>query len=382
MSLIAPHASRELMPLLVQGDERQRLLAHAKTLQPLKITSREAGDLIMMGIGGFTPLQSFMGKADWQSVCENMALSDGTFWPIPITLSVDKDRVTLGEEVALVFENEILAVLTIEEMYSCDKAYEAEQVFKTNSDQHPGVVALMQQKDLNVSGQLRVLSEGSFPNAFSGLYQTPAKVRAQFDALGWETIVAFQTRNPMHRAHEALVREALSVADGVLVHMLLGKVKAGDLPADVRAEAIDALLQHHFESNEVCLAGYPLDMRYAGPREALLHALFRQNYGCSHIIIGRDHAGVGDFYGPYEAQEIFQKIPKKALSIQPVFMEAHFWCNGCQAMTTLSKCPHSSDLHLNISGTELRSRLSEGLEIPEQFSRSEVLEVLRDYYRR
>ncbi len=227
---------------------------------------------------------------------------------------------------------------------------------------------------------MQVLSEGSFPQRFPGLYQSPETIRHAFENLGWEKIVAFQTRNPMHRAHEALVREALSDVDGVLVHMLLGNVKKGDIPAKVRAEAIEALLKNHFEPNQVLLAGYPLDMRYAGPREALLHAVFRQNYGCSHIIIGRDHAGVGDFYAPYESQAIFEQVPNTALKIKPVFMEAHFWCRACRSMTTATKCQHQSEEHLNISGSELRQMLSEGKEIPAHFSRDEVLEVLRTYY--
>ena len=385
MSLVKPHGSDVLLPLLLEGDALAAELARAKTLKQVNISSRECGDLIMLGIGGFTPLQGFMGKDDWQSVCTKMTLANGLFWPIPITLSTDAataNGLTVGEDVALVDSEtgEVMATLTLTEKYAIDKALECREVFRTNDPAHPGVKMVMEQGDVNLAGPVKVLSQGEFPVKYAGIYMTPAETRKLFEEKGWNTIAAFQTRNPMHRSHEYLAKIAVEICDGVMIHSLLGALKPGDIPAEVRQEAIGVLIDKYFKKDTVIQSGYPLDMRYAGPREALLHALFRQNYGCSHLIVGRDHAGVGEYYGPFDAQHIFEEIPKDALVTQPLKIDWTFWCNACGGMASTKTCPHDEKNHVKVSGTKLRKALSEDEEVPENFSRPEVLEVLRKYY--
>lgn len=382
--LVPPHGADELMPLLLEGEALEAERQRAAQLPRVPIRSREAGDLIMLGIGGFTPLRGFMGHDDWRGVCERMQTADGTFWPIPITLSADAElaRSVQGREVALhdPERDEIMAVMQVEEIYRPDKAYECEQVFRTTDTAHPGVRMVMEQAEYNLAGPVRVLSQGGFPEKYPGLYMTPAQTRQAFEQRGWRTVAAFQTRNPMHRSHEYLVKIAIEVCDGVLVHSLLGKLKPGDIPAEVRTEAISALIARYFRPDTVIQSGYPLDMRYAGPREALLHAVFRQNYGCSHLIVGRDHAGVGDYYGPFDAQHIFDEIPEGALKTRPLKIDWTFWCHGCGGMASQKTCPHEPEQRLLLSGSKLRKMLSEGEEVPEQFSRPEVLAILRRYY--
>jgi sulfate adenylyltransferase len=318
MSLVKPHGSDVLVPLLLEGEAQVAELARAQSLKKVLISSRESGDLIMLGIGGFTPLTGFMGKDDWHSVCTNMTLSNGLFWPIPITLSTTPataDTIAIGEDVALVDSDthEIMGTMTVSEKYSIDKTLECQEVFRTTDAAHPGVKMVMEQGDINLAGPVKVLSQGEFPTKYADTYMTPAQTRALFEEKGWKTIAAFQTRNPMHRSHEYLAKIAVEICDGVMIHSLLGALKPGDIPADVRQEAIGVLIDNYFKKDTVVQSGYPLDMRYAGPREALLHALFRQNYGCSHLIVGRDHAGVGDYYGPFDAQHVFDELPKDAL---------------------------------------------------------------------
>ncbi len=383
--LVKPHGSDELKPLLLEGDERASELARAKKMPQVKVSSREVGDLIMMGIGGFTPLEGFMTHADWAGVCDGMKLSSGLFWPIPITLSTDEgtaNNIELGSEVALVSSenDEIMATMQVTEKYSIDKAHECMMVFKTTDQEHPGVAMVMAQGDVNLAGSVKVLSEGSFPTEFADTYMTPAQTREIFKEKGWYTIAAFQTRNPMHRSHEYLVKIAVEICDGVMVHSLLGKLKPGDIPADVRSNAIGALIDKYFVKDTVLQAGYPLDMRYAGPREALLHALFRQNYGCSHLIVGRDHAGVGDYYGPFDAHHIFDEIPADALETKPLKIDWTFWCYECGGMASMKTCPHEAKDRLLLSGSKLRKALSEGSDVPAEFSRPEVLKILREYY--
>jgi sulfate adenylyltransferase len=381
--LVRPHGSDALKPLLLEGEARAAERRRAETLPRVNITSREAGDLVMLGIGGFTPLDGFMSQADWQGVCDDCRLENGLFWPIPITLSADRafaDGIASGAEIALVFDGEIMATMTVTGKYTIDKAHECRTVFRTTDSAHPGVQMVMEQGEVNLAGPVRVLSEGDFAERFPGIYMTPAQTRALFEAKGWNTVAAFQTRNPMHRSHEYLVKIAIEVCDGVLIHSLLGQLKPGDIPADVRSRAIDALVKGYFVDNTVVQAGYPLDMRYAGPREALLHALFRQNYGCSHLIVGRDHAGVGDYYGPFDAHHIFDEIPAGALETKPIKIDWTFWCYKCNGMASMRTCPHEGSDRLLLSGTKLRKGLSEGEHIPDEFSRPEVLEILRDYY--
>jgi len=383
--LVSPHGSDTLKPLLLEGAELGTARAHARSLPAIRITSREAGDLIMMGIGGFTPLEGFMTHADWEGVCDGFKMANGLFWPIPITLSTDQttaDSIKAGAEITLLSpdNDEPMAIMQVTEKYTIDKAHECMMVFKTTDEVHPGVAMVMAQGDVNLAGPVKVLSQGDFAERFPGIYMTPAQTRALFEAQGWTTVAAFQTRNPMHRSHEYLTKIAIEICDGVLIHSLLGKLKPGDIPAEVRSAAIDKLVENYFVDNTVAHAGYPLDMRYAGPREALLHALFRQNYGCSHLLVGRDHAGVGDYYGPFDAHHIFDEIPADALQTRPLKIDWTFWCYRCNGMASMRTCPHDGKDRLLLSGTKLRKALSENEEVPAEFSRPEVLAILRDYY--
>ncbi len=386
-NLISPHGSDNLIELLLTGAELEAEKQKAAGLKKINLSSRETGDLIMLGIGGFTPLTGFMGSEDWKSVCTEMKMpsKNGLFWPIPVTLSTDKniaDSIELGEEVALYSEEygEFMATMKVEEKYAIDKEFECQHVYKTAELDHPGVKMVMEQKEINIAGPVKVLSEGPFPTEFKGIYQRPRESRQVFEDRGWKTIAALQLRNPMHRSHEFLAKIALEVSDGLYIHQLVGKLKPGDIPADVRVKCINTLVEHYFVKNSVLTGGYPLDMRYAGPREALLHALFRQNFGCTHMIIGRDHAGVGNYYGPFDAQDIFDELWDGALKCQPLKIDWTFYCRKCGGMASMKTCPHSKEDRLLLSGTMLRKSLSEGLEVPPEFSRPEVLAILREYY--
>jgi sulfate adenylyltransferase len=383
--LVAPHGGGKLRPLLVNGETLADGQSRALSLPQVSLTSREKGDLIMLGIGGFTPLDGFMTHADWRRVCDEMMTASGLFWPIPITLSTSNEtagRIRPGSEIALTDgeSGEILATMKVSEKYGIDKTHECRSVFRTTDLEHPGVKMVMEQGEVNLAGPVTVLSQGGFPERYGALYMTPAETRIAFEARGWTTIAAFQTRNPMHRSHEYLAKIAIEICDGVLVHSLLGNLKAGDIPADVRTRAIAVLLEKYFAKDTVVQSGYPLDMRYAGPREALLHALFRQNYGCSHLIVGRDHAGVGNYYGPFDAHHIFDEISPGALAIRPLKIDWTFWCYGCGGMASARTCPHEDKQRLLVSGTKLRNWLSEGEAVPPEFSRPEVLDILREYY--
>ena len=379
--LVPPHGSKKLKTLALHGSERKSELKKAESLPRLMCSSREFGDVVMLGIGGFTPLDGFMNRADWQSVCDNMTLKNGLFWPIPITLSTNDKTIKEDQEVAIVYEktNEIIATMVITEKYTIDREHECNTVYKTTDMEHPGVVLVMSQGEYNLAGPIKVLSDGGFPSQYGNLYMTPSETRAYFDNKGWSSIAAFQTRNPMHRSHEYLAKIAIEICDGVMIHSTLGELKPGDIPAEVRSEAISTLIENYFVDNTVLQSGYPLDMRYAGPREALLHALFRQNYGCSHLIVGRDHAGVGDYYGAFDAHNIFDEIDD-GLVTKPLKIDWTFWCNKCAGMSSMKTCPHSHEDRLLLSGSKLRHLLSENLDVPDNFSRPEVLEILRKYY--
>ncbi|MFH1373708.1 MAG: sulfate adenylyltransferase [bacterium] len=379
--LISPHGGDTLKILLLEGKEKENELKKAATLPRVTLSSRETGDIIMLGIGGFTPLEGFMGKDDWKGVCEEMKMTNGIFWPIPVTLSHDK-KIDPGTEICLLSgeTNEIMATMKVTESYQIDKAFECKSVYTTTDEAHPGVKMVMEQKDFNLAGPVKVLSESYFPKEFAGIYQRPAESRKIFEEKGWKTIAALQLRNPMHRSHEYLAKIATEVSDGLYIHQLVGKLKPGDIPADVRVKCINTLVENYFDKGRVVTGGYPLDMRYAGPREALLHAVFRQNFGCSHMIIGRDHAGVGDYYGPFDAQDIFFKLWDGALECKMLPIDWTFWCYKCGGMASMKTCPHGKEDRLFLSGTALRKSLSEGGDVPAEFSRPEVLEVLREYY--
>ena len=388
MALVNPHGKeKKLKPLLLSAAEIAEEKKRAKELTVVTMTSRETADLIMMGIGGFTPLNGFMGHDDWKGSCsDQMKLTDGTFWPIPVTMSVNQgkaDSIKAGQEVLLVDEEteEMMGTMKVTEKYKIDKKWECKQVFTTDDKEHPGVQMVMGQEEVNLAGVCKVWSEGPFPKQYPGLYMRPWETRKMFEDKGWETIAALQLRNPMHRSHEYLAKIAIEVCDGILIHQLLGKLKPGDIPAEVRTEAINVLTQHYFVKDTAIQSGYPLDMRYAGPREALFHAVFRQNFGCSHLIVGRDHAGVGEYYGPFDAQKIFTKIPKDALELKPLNIDWTFYCHKCDGMASMRTCCHGKEDRLMLSGTMLRKMLSEDMEVPDHFSRPEVLAVLRKYYR-
>ena len=400
--LVAPHGGKGLVCCLLEGKALDDEKKKAAGLKQIEISSRAKGDLIMMGIGGFSPLNGFMNKADWKSVCEKMTLTDGTFWPVPVTLDMDEE-VKVGEEIALFDPKKgvFMATMKVTEVYEmtdADKKWECEKVYKGQGDDsaddkfwdvamkdHPGVQMVMAQKKYNVAGPVKVLSEGDYRDRFPGCYMSPAEARATFEEKGWSKVAALQLRNPMHRSHEYLAKIAVEVCDGVFIHSLVGNLKPGDIPAEVRIKCIDTLIDKYFVKANVVQGGYPLDMRYAGPREGLLHATFRQNYGVSDMLIGRDHAGVGDFYGLFEAQEIFDRVPKnlgagKDLITQPMKIDWTFYCYKCDGMASLRTCPHSKDDRVVLSGTKLRKALSEGAEVVDHFGRDEVLVILREYY--
>ena len=402
--LVPPHGGKGLVCSLLEGAAREAELKKAAGLKKVEISPRVRGDLIMMGIGGFSPLNSFMTKADWKSVCEKFTLADGTFWPVPVTLDASKeeaDAINVGEEIALIYKGDIYGTMKVTEKYAltaAEKKWECEKIFKGNGvdsaedkfwkiaeADHPGVKMVMDQKEFNLAGPIKVLSEGRYPKDYADVYKRPAELRAELDKRGWSIVAALQLRNPMHRSHEHLAKIAIEVCDGVVIHSLIGNLKPGDIPAEVRVPAINKLVELYFVKDHVIQAGYPLDMRYAGPREALLHAVFRQNFGMNRLIVGRDHAGVGDFYTLFEAQDIFDKIPVsgndgKDLLCRPLKIDWTFYCTKCDGMASLRTCPHGKDERVILSGTKLRKMLSEGDAVPDHFGREEVLDILREYY--
>jgi sulfate adenylyltransferase len=383
--LVPPHGSDTLMPLLLPEAERTESLRRAQSLKRVPMTSREMSDFLMLGMGAYTPLTGFMGHDDWRGCCVDMKLANGLFWPIPITLSCSEDiadSIAVGDDVALVDaeSGELMGALQVTEKYKIDKAFECHHVFRTDDPKHPGVAKVLSQGVVNLAGRVTALSEGIYPHQYKGLYYRPAETRALFTDKGWSRVAAFQTRNPMHRSHEYLAKIAIEVCDGVLIHQVLGALKGGDIPAEVRVKAIDALTEHYFVPGTYIQAGYPIEMRYAGPREALLHALFRQNFGCSHLVVGRDHAGVGSYYGPFDAHHIFDSLAPDSLAIQPLKIDVTFFCYKCDGMATGRTCPHSPEHRLEISGTRLREMFANREIIPDEFSRPEVVAILKEYY--
>lgn len=383
--LIPPHGGR-LTPLLLSGEPLAKEKARAEGLPRLEMTSRETSDLIMMAMGAFSPLSGFMTQGDYLKVVKEMHLADGTFWPIPITLSLTKkvaDTLKEGDEVALVESesHEIMGTMEVQEKFTYDKEAEAESVFRTTDRAHPGVEKLFQQGEILMGGPVKALSEGDYPDRFGEYFGRPYETRALFAERGWAEVAAFQLRNPMHRSHEYCTKIALEVSDGLFIHPLVGALKEDDIPAEVRMRCYEVLLDRYYPKERVLLRVYPMEMRYAGPREALLHAVIRQNFGCTHLIVGRDHAGVGDYYGPFEAQEIFEALDPQDLEIKPLKIDWTFYCYKCQGMASLKSCPHGPEDRCLISGTELRRMLSEGEMPPSEFSRPEVLEILIDYYK-
>jgi len=385
MTLVPPHGG-QLKPLLVEEEARAEEKARASSLPKIFLSSRETSDLIMMAMGAFSPLSGFMNHDDYQRVVKEMRLSNGLLWPIPITLAVtqeEADRLPLNSEAALVDREtqEIMGLLRVEDKFTYDKRREARLVFRSEDEAHPGVAKIYAQPEVYLGGQVKALSEGPYPQLYGSYYARPAETRQIFAEKGWRTVAAFQTRNPMHRSHEYCTKIALEVSDGLFIHPLVGKLKADDIPAEVRMKCYEVLLDKYYPRDRVVLKVYPMEMRYGGPREAVLHAIFRQNFGCSHLIIGRDHAGVGNYYGPFDAQKIFDEIDENDLQIKPLKIDWTFWCYKCDGMASLKTCPHTNEDRVLISGTKLREMLARGEKPPKEFSRPEVVEILLDYYR-
>ncbi len=382
MSLVQPHGGT-LVDRTAHGAAREALLFAAATLPTITLNAREEADLELIANGAFSPLEGFLGEADYLSVRDNKRLANGLVWSIPVTLSVseeEKNNLKVGEDVALNGrDGRLLAILHLAEIYTYDKEKEAEQVYRTTEDKHPGVAALYAQKDVLLGGKITLLNKVS--EAFGKYRFTPAQLRALFEEKGWSRIVAFQTRNPIHRAHEYLTKTALESVDGLLVHPIVGETKSDDIPADVRIQAYEVLLSNYYPTNRTQLAGLPAAMRYAGPREAIFHALIRKNYGASHFIVGRDHAGVGTYYGTYDAQKIFSEFTAEEIGINLFFFENTFYCEGCGGMASLKTCPHDTAQHVSLSGTKVREMLVNGEIPPVEFTRPEVAQILIDAYR-
>jgi sulfate adenylyltransferase len=373
-----PHGGA-LVDALVPDDEAGAFAAELAALPSLELARRELCDLELLASGGFSPLTGFLGADDYRAVVDTLHLADGLVWTVPITLAVDETRarqLRTGQQIALRAPDGALAgSLLVEEVYRVDLEHEARAVFRTADVAHPGVAARYAQGTWRVGGPVRALRRPA-PEPFARYTLTPAETRASFAARGWRTVVGFQTRNPVHRAHEYLQKVALEMVDGLLLHPLVGDTKADDIPADVRLRCYEVLLEHYYPAERVVLATLPAAMRYAGPREAVHHALIRQNYGCTHFIVGRDHAGVGSYYDPYDAQRIFAEFAPGEIGIQPLFFENTFFCRACGAMASAKTCPHGPENHVTLSGTRVREMLAAGQAPPPEFSRVEVAAVL------
>ena len=375
--LIAPHGG-ELVPNMASEVERVDLQERSRGLPEITVGSRQLADLEMLAIGTYSPLSGFMKRADYLGVVNNMHLENGLPWSVPITLSVTSEQAASlkeGSQVALTNEQGTLqAVMLLEEKYGYDKQHEASKVYRTTEEAHPGVKVVYQQGDVLLGGAVRVVA---LPNqAFAEYRFTPVQSRRQFTERGWKRVVGFQTRNPVHRAHEYIQKCALETVDGLYLHPLVGDTKGDDIPADVRMRCYEVLLEHYYPEDRVVLGVLPASMRYAGPREAVFHALMRKNYGCSHFIVGRDHAGVGNYYGTYDAHYIFAEFDPAKLGIIPMFFDHTFYCRACDSMASSKTCPHGTDQHVTLSGTKVRQMLQAGEIPPREFSRPEVAKVL------
>jgi sulfate adenylyltransferase len=378
MPLIPPHGGK-LVNRILPPDAAQAAKSAASALTQVSLSAREAGDLEMIAMGAFSPLTGFMGERDFARVCKEMRLADGTVWPIPVILSPSDEitgKIKAGDKITLTYEGQVLGTMSVTEKYKHDKAIEIPNVYKTEDDAHPGVKIVKGQGNFCLAGSIDVITANPNPE-FPEYRLPPAKTREAFEKNGWSTISAFQTRNPIHRAHEYLTKCALEITDGLLIHPLVGETKSDDIPADVRMQCYQVLIDKYYNKKHTMLSVMPLAMRYAGPREAVLHALIRKNYGITHFIVGRDHAGVGSYYGTYDAQKIFDQfdIPKE-IGITPLKFEHSSWCKVCEGMVSAKTCPHGPETKVHLSGTKVRDMLRAGERPPMEFSRPEVADVL------
>jgi sulfate adenylyltransferase len=379
--LIAPHGG-SLVDRVATGPEARSLADQAKALPQLRLSIRALSDLELIAVGAFSPLRGFMTEADYQSVVDNMRLASGLPWSLPMTLSTSRDQAKAleGKQVALSDESGIpLAVMDVAQAFEYDKREEARLVYRTEEEAHPGVAGVYAQDEILIGGPVTLFQRQKH-SEFLEHRRDPRNTRLAFAEKGWHTIVGFQTRNPVHRAHEYIQKCAMETVDGLLLHPLVGATKDDDIPADVRMACYEALLKDYYPSDRVLLSVFPAAMRYAGPREAIFHAIVRKNYGCSHFIVGRDHAGVGSYYGTYDAQHIFEEFAPDELGITPMFFDNSFFCRACGSMATAKTCPHGADNHVSLSGTRVRQLLSEGQMPPLEFSRPEVARILIDSY--
>jgi sulfate adenylyltransferase len=377
VKLINPHGG-VLVNREVAGAERERLVESADKLPSLRLGARAASDLELIATGAYSPLEGFLGEADYLSVRDHMRLANGVVWSLPVTLAVTEEEAGAlkpDQDVALYRGGRLLGVLHLEEKYRRDKVREAERVYRTTDEAHPGVRALYAEGEWLLGGRVSLVSRPENP-PFSAYRKDPAETRELFRQRGWRRVVAFQTRNPVHRAHEYIQKCALEIADGLLLHPLVGETKSDDIPADVRVLSYEAILSHYYPAARAVLAVLPAAMRYAGPREAVFHALVRKNYGCSHFIVGRDHAGVGSYYGTYDAHHVFDEFEPGELGVTPLFFDHTFYCRACGAMASSKTCPHDAGQHVTLSGTRVRELLGAGQLPPAEFTRPEVARVL------